>query len=97
MAVAKITKAFPLMALPALDEHEVSALKALNLGTANEDQQKKAVDTILKKLCRINQLSYVEGDPSARDFNEGRKKVGFDLITFFTQPAHKLVTIKERK
>ena len=95
MAAVKRVKAVPLLALPELDEHDVFALKALNNGVATKEQQERAVDVILKKVCRINMLSYVEGDPSARDFNEGRKKVAYDLLTVFTVPAHKLTTRKQ--
>lgn len=92
MATVKRTKTLPLLALPILDEHEVYAIKALNKGEATPEQQIKSIDVILKKFCRINQLSYVEGDQSARDFNEGRKKVGFDLLTIITEPTQKLIT-----
>lgn len=40
---------------------DATALKALNNGTANADQQKRAMDYIMNTLCGINDWAYRPG------------------------------------
>lgn len=53
------------------------AVKALAAGTANEGQQKRAVEWILFDLCRLRDPSFEDGEkPLKSAHNEGRRFVG---------------------
>ena len=52
------------------------ALKALQAGTANEGQQKAALEFILIEACGIRNPSFHYGDSHATAFAEGRRFAG---------------------
>lgn len=58
------------------------AIKALASGTANDAQQKLAVDYIINDLCNTYDLSYRPGQDGDRQttFAEGRRFVGLQLV-----------------
>jgi hypothetical protein len=62
------------------DNADIAALKALNAGVANEQQQKRALGWFLKQAARVDQVSYVPGDRDATMFNEGRRFAGLATI-----------------
>ncbi len=64
---------------------EVNAVRACINGEANGDQQKLAMNWIMREAARVPDLSYVPGDPGQRDFNEGRRYVGI-LIRYCLLP-----------
>lgn len=68
---------------PTYTKNEVLALQALATGTANEDQQKIALNYIVEKLARTYDLSYCPGPEGDREtaMAEGRRFVGLQLIT----------------
>lgn len=60
---------------------DASALQALANGTADEHQQKRALDWILYKACRFHDMHYFPGDSGRRDtdYSLGRQGVGHDI------------------
>jgi hypothetical protein len=60
------------------DIADISAVQALNRGDANADQQRRAVEWILKQLAGV-QGSTFHVDPNASAFAEGRRYVGLKL------------------
>ena len=67
------------------DEHDISSIKALATGTANEGQQKRALAWILR-AARTEEQSFIpppHGDPHGRldAFVEGKRSVGASIWT----------------
>ncbi len=64
------------------DEHDISSMKALATGTANEGQQKRILNWILD-ACRLNEQSFVPGEGGDRTtaFIEGKRAVGNQIWT----------------
>ena len=62
---------------------DAAALQALAQGSATADQQKRALDWLVKKCCRTYDLSYRPGEEGRRDtdFAEGRRSVGLQIVT----------------
>jgi len=57
------------------DPADATAVQALFDGRADEEQQRRAIRWILDGPCRVHDLSYVPGDPTATAFNEGSRWV----------------------
>lgn len=55
---------------------DASALKALHDGTADAQQQRRAMDWILKSACGLPDWPYVVGDPDQTHIHLGRQYVG---------------------
>lgn len=69
---------------------DVLAIKALATGTANEDQQKRALDWVINHACAAYDLSYrPDGDGGSRDtdFAEGRRFAGLQVVKLANLPA----------
>lgn len=65
------------------DDAEAAAFQALARGAASADQQKRALDWLVKKCCRTYDLSYRPGAEQGRrdtDFAEGRRSVGLEVV-----------------
>lgn len=80
MAV-KRGKVFPRRApgIPAeFDDSILMAVKAMHAGNANDGQQKRLMQWIVRDLCETYALSY-RPDQRATDFAEGRRSVGLQL------------------
>lgn len=58
----------------------VTAMQALHEGRADYDQQKRALDWILVRACRVGASCFVPGDTHSTAFYEGRRQVGL-IIT----------------
>jgi hypothetical protein len=56
------------------------AIKALATGTANEGQQKRALDWIINTLCATYDLSYRPGSDRDTAFAEGKRHVGLQIV-----------------
>jgi len=69
---------------PQWDSKIAYAIKALATGTANDNQQKLAVDYIINALCGTYDLSYRPGEDGDRQttFAEGRRFVGLQIVKF---------------
>lgn len=67
---------------------DAAAFQALARGNATADQQKRALDWLVKKACRTYDMSYRPGEDGRRDtdFAEGQRSVGLQIV--------KLVNIK---
>jgi hypothetical protein len=57
---------------------DAHALRALRAGTASEDQQRRALDWILLKACRVGDLPWEETDRETA-FAIGRMFVGKEI------------------
>lgn len=61
---------------PASELADVVAVKAVSVGDATPDQQKRAVEWIVKNVCLIGDLSFtLDEGPRATDFTEGKRFV----------------------
>lgn len=72
------------------DKHDVYAIQALRDGKANEGQQKRALDLIIRNLAGTYDQSFRPGGPEAdRDtvFAEGRRFVGLKLVLMLNLTA----------
>lgn len=83
--------------LPDFDEADHAALKALLRGAADEAQQRRAVDAIVKQLCGIGRTSFHPESARASDFAEGKRWVGVTLIDLANMPAEELRAVRERR
>ena len=59
---------------------EVYAIKALAAGTANADQQKRALDWIIKQAAHAYDLSYRFDSDRETAFAEGSRWVGLQIV-----------------
>jgi len=89
-APKKLLVASPLDA-PILSEHEVYAIRALNKGEANAEQQKMAFDALIEKFTRYGSISFDPTSTRNSDLNEGRRLVGAFLIKTVKSPIESLV------
>lgn len=68
---------------PSYEEADVYAIQALAKGTANPDQQKRALQWIIEKGCAVYDMSFRPGgEEGARetDFAEGRRFAGNQVV-----------------
>ncbi len=78
---------------------DAAALQALARGNANGEQQKRALDWLVKTCCRTYDLSYRPGGEEGRrdtDFAEGRRSVGLQLVTMLNLKIG-LITTQRRE
>lgn len=68
----------------------MGCFKALESGTASDDQQKLALKYLLTEICRAYDLSYIPGDTHATAFAEGKRAVGLEIITMLNVDQRKL-------
>jgi len=68
------------------DEFDVGSVRALFNATADERQQKRAIDWILFKLCRIGDLTYRPDSTRDTDFAEGMRFVGLQIVKLSKLP-----------
>lgn len=67
---------------------EHRAIRALEAGEATPLEQKLALATIVKKLARAHDLTYLPGEPHESAFLAGRSYVGKQLLKYVnTSPA----------
>lgn len=66
----------------AFDPADAAAFQALQRGTASSDQQKRALDWLVKKCCATYDLSYRPGLEGEREtaFAEGKRFVGLAIV-----------------
>jgi hypothetical protein len=80
--------------LPELTKEEVVAIKCMENGTANDIQQKLAIDVIRKKLCMIGGLEF-DVDERLSAFNGGKRLVGLQLNYLIAEPLDKILPPKQ--
>lgn len=66
-------------ARPAYTKRDVMALRSLQTGTANDGQQKEALDYIIRVLCGTYDFPY-RPDSRLTDIALGRMRVGQDIV-----------------
>lgn len=79
-------------------ETDVMAFKALATGTANEGQQKHALDWLIRVAAGTYELSYrsdQDGGERETAFAEGRRFVGLQVVKMINMPNE--VVAKLRK
>ena len=59
---------------------DASAIKALQAGTADAIQQRRALDWILKKACLLPEWPYVPGDANGTHIHLGRQFAGHMIM-----------------
>lgn len=59
---------------------DASALQALVKGTATPDQQRRAIDWVIKTAAGTYNTSFMPGQPDATAFAEGRRFVGTEIV-----------------
>lgn len=69
---------------------DVVALQALMLGTADKDQQKRALNFIINQVCKTYDLPYRPGDTHATSFALGRAFAGQQIVHLLKLPANKI-------
>lgn len=62
------------------DDYDIAALKALEKGVADEVQQKRALDCVIRKIARTYDLSYRPASERETCFAEGRRFTGLQII-----------------
>lgn len=72
--------------LPPTDKHDIYAIKGVFNGTATPEQQQRAFDWIVKKLCQVVGLPFVPGHPDVTNFKQGQQYVGYVLTQIVTDP-----------
>lgn len=68
---------------PAFEPADAAAFQALARGAATMEQQKRALDWLVKVACGTYDLSYRPGGEDGRrdtDFAEGRRSVGLAIV-----------------
>lgn len=67
---------------PEIEAADAAAFQALAKGMASSEQQKRALDWLVKKACRTYDLSYRPGEEGRRDtdFAEGQRSVGLQVV-----------------
>lgn len=62
------------------DDALIGAVKALSTGTANDAQQKRALDWIIRTVCGTYDLSYRPDSDRDTVFAEGKRHVGMQIV-----------------
>ena len=67
---------------PRCDKADIAAVKACASGTANPEQQVRAIKWIVEDCCGYYDLSYRPGEAGRRDtdFAEGKRFVGAEIV-----------------
>ena len=80
---------------PAWEPPDVSAIQALNRGDATPDQQKRALDFIVR-LAGTYDLSYRPDSDRDTAFAEGKRFVGLQIVKFLHLNLSAIRQAKER-
>jgi len=79
------------------DSQTIIAIKAVYNGEANEEQQRKAIDFIIKGICGTYNMSFHPDDARLTDFNEGRRFVGNKIIEILGLNVGKIQQLEKSK
>lgn len=79
----------PLPAAPAdqpaaFDIADAAAVKAVYRGEGSPEQQKRAMDWVVKSAANMPGISFRAGDSHATAFLEGRRFVGAQILSLLT-------------
>jgi hypothetical protein len=65
---------------PAYELADIMAIKGLVAGTANPEQQQRAIKWIIENACATYELSYRPTSDRDTSFAEGRRFVGLQIV-----------------
>ena len=82
-------KLFEPWAPPRADLPDVVAIKALALGTATEDQQKRALHFILVHVCQVDDEPYCPASDRDTAYALGKRRVGTYLRSLLAADIRK--------
>lgn len=74
----------PILVTADWDKADASALQAVASGDANEQQQKRALNWIVYKACRFNDLSFRPGAEDETAFAEGLRFAALQINALLT-------------
>jgi hypothetical protein len=92
---AKKPEALPHWSPPAFDPADAYALKALQTGTANESQQKRALDWIIHRAAWTYNDTYSPFSERDSTFAQGRRFVGLQIVKLLNLSAAVLDSLKK--
>lgn len=76
---------------------DASALQSLARGEADADQQKRALDWIIRQAALTYQVSFQPDNDRATDFVEGRRFVGLSIVQLLSVSTRDLLLKEQRK
>lgn len=78
---------------------DIYALQAIARGTANDVQQKRALNWILTSLCRIYDPTFFPDSDRETVFAEAKRHVGLEIVKLINLPPQAVqhLRAKERK
>jgi len=68
--------------MPRIEDADIFALQAVAKGVANDTQQQRAYDYVVRALCETDRMTFWPGSEDGRratDFAEGKRWVGLQL------------------
>lgn len=74
---------------------DVFAVKALASGTANDHQQKRALEWIVRMAARTYDVSFSPASDRETSFAEGRRFVGLQVVKLVNMPGELLQRMKD--
>lgn len=77
--------------VPALDEKDVRAVKAMYAGEATPEQQRRVLAVIVNKFSRAQDMLFVPGEHDQTAFLNGRGFVGMQILKMINVPIGKLL------
>lgn len=82
-------------AIPPADITEVAAIKAVQAGTATEDQQKRFFKFLVTHVCGYTQEHFYPGQEDATAFSLGKRRVATYLISYLDAPIERFRSTQE--
>jgi hypothetical protein len=79
---------------PAYDLADVYAIKAVAAGTANEDQQRRAMQWIINKAAMTYDETYQPDSARDTDFAQGKAFVGRQIVKLINLPGAVLAKMR---
>ena len=79
----------PILAFPEIDIAEAAAVKAIYLGTATPDQQKRGMEWILKRACMVGDEPFCPGEPDSTGYKNGKQSVARNILFIINEPIGK--------
>lgn len=70
---------------------DVSALQAVAGGRADPEQQKRALDWIIRRCCATYDVTFIPGEPDGSAFAQGRRFPGQKIVELLGVSAAELV------
>lgn len=84
-------KSIPAEYAPAVfKKADVIAIQAVMNGSADKEQQKRALNFIVFEVCKTYDLAYRPGDTNATHFALGRQFAGQQIVHLMKLPANKI-------